>query len=250
MDVQTLLEYLQKRGDIAAFGKIDPAKHDPAISIFGCLVTVVTVRFANVDDYNARRPWDYHPESAVYGYHAVASVGHRDQAADDVRFVTWTREQSFTQAFWAHDVAIWGVILPEHLKSKEFMAGMDLPALADAFQTLTGRVLPIPEVPMEPLTITGAGGGTGTLNLPNPNLRVFRLSDGKDIVPAAKVYQLGPAGNLPNRGADGVCHLAFEAVGGSFEAIAILDRNMVITPPSAHPISLSIDGKSVYSATV
>ena len=149
MDIQKLLELLQRMGLIAAFGTIDKAKHDPAISIFGFVWISIAVRDSFDDDYSAGRPIRYVPSSTLRGYHSVFGAGHRDTAADDVRFETWTKECAFTQAFWnSSDVGtIWGVILPEHLKSKEFMAGMDMVGLASAFKTLTGRDLPVPTPP-------------------------------------------------------------------------------------------------------
>jgi hypothetical protein len=148
MDIQKLLEYLQQTGKIAAFGTVAKSQHDAGISIFGFEWTSIAVRASFYDDYNAGRPIRYVPSSTLEGYHSVMSAGHRDTAADDVRFETWTRECGFTQAFWnSSDVGTtWAVILPEHLKSKEFMAAMDIPALAAAFKTLTGRDLPMPTV--------------------------------------------------------------------------------------------------------
>ena len=150
MDIQVLLGYLQKRGDIVAFGTINKSLHDPVISIFGFVWISIAVRDAFYDDYNAGRPIRYVPSSTLRGYHSVFGAGHRDTAADDVRIETWTKEVAFTQAFWnSGDVGtIWGVILPEHLKSKEFMAGMDMVGLAAAFKTLTGRDLPLPPAPV------------------------------------------------------------------------------------------------------
>jgi hypothetical protein len=184
MDIQTLLEYLQKRGDIVAFATVDRTNNtqvDAALSIFGFVWTAITVRNANMTDFNTGKPWDYHPSSPVDGGHSVISGGHLDTPSNDVRFITWAAETGFTANFWAHDVVqTWIVILPEHFGSKEFMAGIDLPALAAAFQALTGRVLPIPGGNMNPSSTTAlcditAGGSTydapgGKQVGPNPNL--------------------------------------------------------------------------------
>jgi hypothetical protein len=221
MDIQLLLEYLQKRGDIVAFGKIALGSHDAAISILGFEWTAITVRQASYDDYNARRDWDYHPASPIVGYHSVMSAGHRDTAPDDVRFETWTRENGFTQAFWAHEVGgTWGVILPEHLGSREFMAGMDLPALAAAFKTFTGRDLPIPAP--EVLVFTDQGPDVKTATL----ITTTRLiaPDSTYVQPACS-YQTIRKGTIPWRGVTEHVHTTLLPDG---RTVYLLDRNFTL----------------------
>lgn len=211
MDIQTFLEYLQQKGEIVAFGTVSLANHNQGISILGALWTAITVRYANVDDYNAGRDWDYHPLSKIYGFHSVLSAGHRDVASDDVRFTTWTKETGFTDAFWGHDVGqTWGVILPEHLGSKEFMDGMDLAALADAFLALTGRVLPIPA----PVNPPGAVMATATKRTAIEPLRVLDTR-----------HSLGHAGAL----LPGV-PVRIQITGGPIPATAVeIDANLTVT---------------------
>jgi hypothetical protein len=244
MDIQTLLEYLQKRGDIVAFGTVSLDKHDAAISIFGFVWTSVTVRDATYDDYNARRPWDYHPLSPIKGYHSILSAGHRDTAADDVRMETWTRENGLTQAFWAHDVGgTWGVILPEHLKSKEFMAGMDLPALADAFQTLTGRVLPIPEDNMQP----GTYDLIGSLNITSDH-QAFRMKDGT-LTPILPRGATPVVGSGTANGPDAVWYLVVAgdlvAFGKMFNGAKTGDYTPLQTGPTTFVITGTVGGTPV-----
>jgi hypothetical protein len=105
-----------------------------------------------------------------------------------------------------------------------------------------------PEVSMEPFALTGLGGGTGLLNLPDPAIRLIRLADSKLLIPAAKSYALGSAGTL-SKTTSGPAHLALEANGASFDAVAILDRNMVVTPPT-HSVVVSVDGVPKSTLTV
>ena len=53
------------------------------------------------------------------------------------------QETSFTDNFWANGVEeSWVVIWPEHLGSKEFLAGVDLAAFAADYTAITGQPFP------------------------------------------------------------------------------------------------------------
>ena len=160
MDIQTVLETLVKAGGpdgvkAVAFAKVDHTKPDEvaaAIAIFGQVWTGLTVLDANMDDFDAGRPWDYHAGSQVDGGHSVIvggyGVGGTGALAGDQKFITWAQETSFTDAFWAHEVEeCWVVVWPEHLGSAAFLDGVNLDILAADFAELTGKPLPLPPSP-------------------------------------------------------------------------------------------------------
>jgi hypothetical protein len=162
MDIQTLLEYLVATGGpdgvkALAFAKVDYTNEDElfaALAIFGGVWTGVTVTQANQDEFSNGQPWDYVPGSPQDGGHSVLSGGY---GLNDVRFITWAAETSFTQAFVQHQVdEAWIVIWPEHLGTTQFEAGIDQAALAQAYQELTGRPFPAP-VPVPAPPVPGPG---------------------------------------------------------------------------------------------
>ncbi|WP_037616475.1 hypothetical protein [Streptomyces aureus] len=167
MVIQTLLEYLVKHGGpdgvkALAFAKVDPSSPDEvkaAISIFGFVWTGVVVQNANMDDFNSRRPWDYHRSSPDDGGHSVITGGYGAGGAGplggDERFITWAEETSFTDAYWRRKTEeAWVVIWPEHLEHPAFQEGVDLAALAADYTALTGKpfpgVVPSPTPPPTP----------------------------------------------------------------------------------------------------
>ena len=157
MDVQTLLEYLVAAGGpdgvkAVAFAKVDAGNADEvkaAIAIFGYLWTGVTVAENNQREFSAAEPWDYDPASPVDGGHSVITGGFgapgTGPLGGDEKFITWAAETSFTDRFWSSSVEeCFAVIWPEHLGSEEFLAGVDLTALAADYKAITGRDLPVP----------------------------------------------------------------------------------------------------------
>lgn len=160
MDVQTLLEDLVAAGGpdgvkavaFAAVNPDDPDEVKAAIAIFGYVWTGVTVSQANQQEFGAGQPWDFDPASPVDGGHSVITGGYGTPGPDapggDERFITWATETSFTDAFWANSVdEAWVVIWPEHLGTREFLAGIDHAALAADYHAITGRPLPVPPAP-------------------------------------------------------------------------------------------------------
>lgn len=154
MDIQTLLEYLVKTGGpdgvkAVAFAKVDHASPDEcaaAMAIFGHIWVGINVQNANMDDFDAGKPWDYHPSSGIDGGHSVETGGYNPATpGSDEKFITWATETSFTDSFWKNLVEeCWVVVWPENLGTVQFQTGIDSAALAAAYQALTGRVLPIP----------------------------------------------------------------------------------------------------------
>jgi hypothetical protein len=152
MDIQTLLEYLIKNGGPdgakpVAFAKVDFTNLDEvkaALYIFGGILLGVNVQKENMADFDAGRPWDYHPHGTLDGGHCVLAGGYLSQSKNDVRFITWAKETAFTDNFWSNLAEeAWVVIWPENLGTKQFVDGVDLQALADDYKSLTGNDLPI-----------------------------------------------------------------------------------------------------------
>lgn len=166
MSVQVGLEYLHKTGGpdgvkAVAFAKVDPSNTDEveaALAIFGSLWLGVYVVSGNQDQFAAGQPWTVQRGASIEGGHAILAGGY----TPNVRFITWGRECQFGPSFWNGTVQgyrlveeAWVVIWPEHLGSKQFQAGVNVQALANAYQQLTGKTLdigaptPVP-APVEP----------------------------------------------------------------------------------------------------
>jgi len=163
MDIQTLLEYLVAHGGpdgvkAAGFASVnvhDPAEVKAAIALFGYVWTGINVLGVNMSEFNAQQPWDYSAHSPVEGGHSVVTGGYGPPGAGplggDERFITWAAETSFTDAFWQHNVEeAWVVIWPEHLGSGEFLAGVNMTALAADYQEITGNPFPAVVTPPKP----------------------------------------------------------------------------------------------------
>lgn len=159
VDMQTMLELALQHGFAGAkpvgFAKVDTTNLDEvraAISIFGGLLLGVDLETAQQTQTDAGGPWDF-SDSPVWGGHAVlAGLYTGDQGAGhgDVSVVTWAQVMPTTDAFEQHQLAeAWVVIFPEHLDHPAFQEGVDLAALATAYQELTGRPFPavVPPAP-------------------------------------------------------------------------------------------------------
>jgi hypothetical protein len=155
MDEQVMLEYLVKQGGpdgvkALAFARVDLTNKEEvkaALYIFGGLLLGFDVQNANMSDFDAGRPWDYHKNSPIVGGHGVLTGGYMGASANDMRFITWAEETGFTDAFWDKIVANsdgegWVVIWPENLGTKQFVEGIDYDQLAADYEALTGNTLP------------------------------------------------------------------------------------------------------------
>lgn len=154
MDIQTALEYLVKVGGpdgvkAVAFAKVDHTNKEElraAHAIFGQVWYGVNVLDANQAEFGNGQPWDYVPHSPLDGGHSVAGVGYDPI---NIKFITWAKETSFTEAFRAHQVEeAWVVIWPEQLGTTQFVLGIDIWALAADYQAITGKTLPLPPSPV------------------------------------------------------------------------------------------------------
>lgn len=158
VDLQTLLEYLVKTGGpdgvkALAFARVnpsDPEEVKAAVAILGGVWTGIVVQEANQQDFADSKPWDYHRSSPDEGGHSVLTVGYAPQGSakgslgGDERFLTWAEETSFTDRYFGRKVEeLYAVIWPEHLTHPNFLAGIDLAALAKAYEEITGRKFPV-----------------------------------------------------------------------------------------------------------
>jgi len=179
MDIQTCLESLVVNGGpdgvkalgFAAVDYTNEAEVQAAIAIFGCLWAGFNVLQANETEFSNGQPWDYVAGSPVAGGHSVLvggyGAGGTGALGGDEKFITWAQETSFTDAFWSHEMEeCWAVIWPEHLGSREFLAGVDLAQFAQDYTAITGKPFPapippappVPPVPPVPPTPPPAGG--------------------------------------------------------------------------------------------
>ena len=155
MDIQTLLEYLQKTGTpdgikVICFGKVDPGDVDAvdaALAVFGGLWVGMVVKQANETQFARGEPWDYAPTSPNAGGHSVLGGGY-DRGT---KFITWATETELTSAFLKYQVdELWVVVWPEHLGTKAFLEGIDQQKLSESYTTLTGRDFPVQPTPPTP----------------------------------------------------------------------------------------------------
>jgi hypothetical protein len=159
MDMQTALETCVHAGGpdgvkALGFASADPTSPEEvkaAIAIAGYVEVGFLVQAANESQFANGRPWDYVPGSPNLGGHAVIAGGYgmvpgeTGQLGGDEKMITWGQETSFTSAEWAEQVEeCWLVIWPEHLGSREFMAGLDVAGFARAYEQITGRPFPAP----------------------------------------------------------------------------------------------------------
>jgi hypothetical protein len=156
-DIQTALEGLVANGGpdgvkavgFAAVDYTNPTEVNAAIDICGSVWTGINVLDINQTQFSDNEPWDYSSTATVEGGHSIIVGGFGDIAADtgalagDRKFITWAQETSFTDAFWENQVEeCWAVIFPEHLGSREFVAGMNLQAFAADYTAITGKPFP------------------------------------------------------------------------------------------------------------
>jgi hypothetical protein len=165
MSIQLLLEYLVKTGGpdgvkALGFAKVnhaDPDEVKAAVALFGAVWTGINVLPLNQQQFGADEPWTWPAGSQPEGGHSVLTGGYGTAAAGadpdlggDEKFITWADETSFTDGFWTRGVEeCWVVIWPEMLGSTQFLAGVNLQALAADYQAITGKPFPatVPPAP-------------------------------------------------------------------------------------------------------
>lgn len=170
VDMQTMLNELVKGGigvgerniKALAFGGINPDDRGSmraAAAVFGFVLLGVSVQAAQMDQFDAGKPWNYVRGSRNEGGHAIlAGESYFDAsgtAKDTYSAVTWAKEIVTTEAFDAHLVEeCYVVIFPQHVGTKSFQAGVDLTTLADEYRALTGQELPVAPVEPSPVPVS------------------------------------------------------------------------------------------------
>lgn len=158
MDMQTAFEYLLHNGwtggnapKLVAFAQvpIDATMLRAAIDIFGAVQLGLMVQQANEDEFNQGLPWDYVAGSPELGGHCIPGGGYD---ASQIKVVTWATETALLNSFVDSGLLeeAWVLIWPWHLGTKAFQTGIDITALAAAYQEITGNPLPIPAPPPQP----------------------------------------------------------------------------------------------------
>lgn len=165
VDMQTMLEALLKDGiggrKPLAFAKVDVTNLDEvraAIAYFGCVLFGIDLQLGQQDDSDPGGVWDYEP-SREWGGHAIVAgkyTSRTEPGVPDFSAITWAFTIGMTDAFCAHQLEeAWVVIWPEHLTHPDFLAGVDINALAAAYTALTDRPFPA-VVPPEPVPVPPA----------------------------------------------------------------------------------------------
>lgn len=136
-----------------AFASVDvknKAEVDAAIALFGYISVGINFRANNMTEFDNGQSWDYDSTSTDQGGHAVLVGGVWNDTTKEYDFVTWGKETTLTGPFWVNQVEeAWVTIFEEHLGNKEFLAGVDVNALASYYQDLTGT--PFPSVVPAPI---------------------------------------------------------------------------------------------------
>lgn len=133
-----------------AFAQVDEDSIDEiraAIAIFGGVLFGVDLETAQ----QTQMVWDFQ-SSPDWGGHAIVAGEYTSATGDvDVSVVSWAEVIGTTDRFCAAQLdEVWVAILPQHLEHPAFLDGVDLAGLRDAYQRLTGRVLPVPAPSPDP----------------------------------------------------------------------------------------------------
>lgn len=133
-----------------AFAKIAAGDTDTlmkAIAIFGGVLLGLDLKVAQ----QTQRTWDHVAGSEEWGGHAVLAALYRDPdgvSEDRIGIITWAHSLTTTRRFIdLQEDEAWVLIWPEHLSDRTFLEGVDVNALASAYQELTGDSFPLPDPP-------------------------------------------------------------------------------------------------------
>lgn len=171
MVIQDFLSYLVKTGEIVAFAAVDhtePEEMNAALYLFLGLMLGVDLEVAQQAQSDARPAvWDY-AASGDWGGHCIAG-GAYDSGGLDI--VTWAERVRMTRAFMTQQLdEAWVVIRQEHLDNPTFRQGINLAALTEGFEQLTGRELPLPVPPTNPPVSPVAPSQQLVVNLTDPEI--------------------------------------------------------------------------------
>lgn len=133
---------------ILAYASIDPDNTrliQQCIALFGAVGVGFNFPRSAMDQFDAGKPWDVVARSPLDGGHYVIAGAYGPGWWDTI---TWARRQRMTAAFWAKYVdEVWLVIddeMADLLTGRtSWSGGVDLYALGQAFQSLTGETSPI-----------------------------------------------------------------------------------------------------------
>jgi hypothetical protein len=148
MDIQTYLEYLQKKGVIVAFAKVDHTNADEMKAAAYLFLAVVTGEVLEQAQQSGK-VWDDVSGSPDWGGHCTTNVGYLGSPDQD-QHVSWGDVYDLTRRFVNNRVEeAWVVLTDELIAHPSFRQNYDLASLAQAYVELTGRPFPV-VVPPEP----------------------------------------------------------------------------------------------------
>lgn len=137
---------------ILAFAEVDHRKPDEvlaAVDLFGALSVGVDFPDTAMDQFDAGQPWTVRPGARSLGGHAVhaGKLERRGDGGLRVWVVTWGRVQEVSWEWWLTYVdEAWVTITEDWLSSAgSSPVGLNLQALAEQFQALTGTAVPLPD---------------------------------------------------------------------------------------------------------
>lgn len=155
--VQDVLNYWRKTGvgghKILAFAEVDYRDKDElraAMSLFGNIYLGIDFPNTAFDQFDNGEPWDVVSGAYSEGGHAI-NAGYYDVSDNMWKIVTWGQVQPMTQAFFDKYVEeAWVVVSEEWIKDNKNPDGIDLAALGQDFENITGEANPFPDVPPAP----------------------------------------------------------------------------------------------------
>lgn len=153
--IQDVMGYWRTTGigghAILAYAAVDVSNLDEvelAIELFGAVNVGVNLPESAMDQFDRGRPWDVVRGSRIAGGHCVPVGRYTDAgtAGDSLACVTWAKVQPLTQAFWQRYVdEAWIAITEDWVNTNGTNPlGLDLYALGQDLQQLTGEPNPIP----------------------------------------------------------------------------------------------------------
>lgn len=145
-----------------AYAKVAPGDMDTldkCVALFGSVLLGVDLKVPQ----QRQTVWDYVAGSSEWGGHAVCAGRYNDPTGsqmDRLGIITWAEALDTTRGFVTNqEDEAWVVIWPWHLQDQTFLQGVNVQALASAYQDLTGRPFPAVPAPAPTPTPTPVGPG-------------------------------------------------------------------------------------------
>lgn len=146
MSVQIFLEYLQSKGYILGFAKIDQANESEmkaAVYLGLGIMAGVVLDQAQMSQFYSGI-WDSVSGSPVDGGHCIPLVGFTG-TPDYMSCVTWAKVVQCTQKFIQGQMdEAWFVLMQEHVDHPAFRNHFDLSGFSEAVSEITGGKISIP----------------------------------------------------------------------------------------------------------